>query len=144
MSGLGSIEGKDPTDSTKRNSIKVASTGAALVATGAVGQAHNRNINAASSTYASATNTITWVSAVTDVSVQVPATASLSYVLVVYDAPNDAVASAWLADTGGAAVDVAYDLVQAGQTLNRQFSSGISRLDVLPVGAVTRVVVGAV
>lgn len=123
------------------------------VMVGSAGQAHNRNINAASSTYAAATNSSTWVTGVTDISITPLVTTTQGAVqngqacLVVYDAPNDATAAAWLADTGSASADVAYDLVYAGTTLTRQFTDGITRIDVLPIGTgntVMRVTIGAV
>ena len=119
---------------------------------GSSGQSHNRNINAASTTYSSATNSVTWTTPVTDIEVVVPNTASVTKVLVVYDAPSDAVASAWLSDIGSAGADVAYDWVLPNSRFSRQFAGvafgrtlpGIQRIDVLPFGANTAVGIGAV
>lgn len=117
---------------------------ALAVATGSLGQARNRNIAAAATAYASATNSVTWTTAITDIEITVPNTASLTGVLVVYGAPNDAVASAWLTDAGSATSDIAYDYVLPNSKMTRQFSGGVTRIDVLPLGAITRVVIGAV
>ena len=125
--------------------------GFAAVSAGASGQSHNRNIAAASTIYASATNSATWLATITDVEIVVPATASLTKVLVVYDAQSDAIASAQLNDAGGAALDVAYDWVLPGTRLFRQFTGtmpgrttpGILRIDVLPFGANTGLGIGA-
>lgn len=115
-----------------------------FVTQGSGGQAHNRNITAASTTYASATNSVTWSTAVTDFEIAVPAPAGLTGVLVVYGAYNDAQASAWLADLGSISSDVTYDLVLPNSVKSRQLSAGITRIDVLPLGANTRIVIGAV
>ena len=108
------------------------------------GQSHNRNIAAANITYASASNSVTWTTAVTDIEITVPNTASVTGVLVVYGAPNDAVASAWLTDAGSATSDVAYDYVLPNSVKIRQLSAGVTRIDVLPLVANTRLVIGAV
>lgn len=159
MTGTVLVEGRSDIDISDQHGKgrveEIRSTAHALhVTVGSGGQTHNRNINAASSTWASATNTATWLSpGVTDISITPLVTTTQGAVqngqacLVVYDAPNDAVAAAWLADAGSSSTDVVYDLVMAGATLNRQFSSGISRIDVLPIGtgnSVMRVLVGAV
>ena len=117
---------------------------AAKVMVGSAGQARNRNIADASITYASAKNTVTWVLGVTDFEITVPNTASLIGVLVVYGAPNDSVASAWLTDAGSATSDVSYDYVLPNSVKSRQLSGGVTRIDVLPLGANTRLVIGAV
>lgn len=121
-------------------------------------QANNRNINAASSTYLEATNYATWDGpGVNEISITPLITTTQGAVqngqacLVVYNAPNAAVAAAWFADIGSANSPIAYDLVIAGQTLIKQFynktgPSPIRRVDVLPIGTgntVMRVVIGA-
>lgn len=118
--------------------------GAACVTTGSAGQAHNRNLAAVATTNVPATNSAIWTSGVTDLEIVVPATASLTGVLVVYDAPSDAVAAAWLSDTGGASSDVAYDRLLPGTTTTKQFTAGITRIDFLAIGAATIVTIGAV
>lgn len=129
------------TDTAQAVTVK---DGNIAVIVGALGQAHNRNIAAANITYASTTNSVTWVTGVTEVEITVPNTASVIGVLVVYGAPNDAVASAWLNDLGSASSDVAYDYVLPNSVKSRQLSGGITRIDVLPLGANTRVIIGAV
>jgi len=132
--------------------VKVS--GAALVLQGFVGQARNRNINAASSTWASATNTATWTAGlgVTEVTITPEVTTTQSALqnsqacLVAFDAPNDAVASSWLADTGSASTDVNYYMVYNGSPQTFIFTSAITRVDVVPIGTgntVMRVLVGA-
>ena len=126
-----------------------SATGGIIV--GSTGPSHNRNIAAANTAYASATNSATWLVPITDVEIVVPATASLTKVLVVYDAQSDAIASAQLNDAGAAGSDVAYDLVLPGTRLSRQFTGtvpgrtapGILRIDVLPFGANTALGIGA-
>lgn len=117
------------------------------------GPSHNRNIAAANTTYASATNSVQWLTGpVSDIEIVVPATASLTKVLVVYDAPSDAIAALQLADPGTPTTDVAYDRILPGTRLFRTFSGtvpgrtapGIMRIDVLPFGANTEIGVGAV
>lgn len=133
--------------------LKCNDDGMLQVSTGSSGLSHNRNINAASTTYASATNSAQWpLAPVTDIEIVVPATASLTKVLVVYDAPSDAIAALLLADIGTINTDVAYDWVLPGTTKIRQFSGtvpgrtapGIMRIDVLPFGANTGIGIGAV
>lgn len=63
--------------------------------------------------------------------------------LVVWDSPNDAVASTWLSETGGAAVDVQYDIVYPGQPRTFLMSSEITRVDVLPLHDTMRVILEA-
>lgn len=123
-----------------------------------VSRSQNRNLNAANATYASATNSATWTSpGVNEVSITPIVTLTQGGLqnaqacLVVYDAPNDAVAAAWLADIGSVNADVEYDIVFVGQTLTRTFNSPtgpapIKRVDVLPIGTgvtTMRVLIGA-
>lgn len=126
---------------------------AAHVVVGVAGQARNRNINAASSTYLEATNSATWPTGIRETSITPLVTTTQQAAqdgkacLVVYDAPNGATAATMLADPGSAGFDVQYDLVLAGETLTRQHTAAITRIDVLPIGAgntVMRVLVGAV
>ena len=63
--------------------------------------------------------------------------------LVAFDAPSDATASLWLTDTGGAAVNIMYDIIHVGENKTYNFTSYLSRLDVLPLTDAMRVVVGA-
>lgn len=127
--------------------------GAARVTTGKSGTPHNRNINAASSTYAEATNSATWTTAVTNITITPlvtttqGATQNGQACLVVYNAPDAATASSWLSDAGSASADVQYDIIYAGQSLSISSVDGFTRVDVLPIGTgntVMRVVIGAV
>jgi hypothetical protein len=159
MSGESVVQGRSPintlADGLSKRSEEIVSIKQYLgVTTGWGGQSHNRNINAASSTFAVATNTATWATPVHEVAItpivtttQGTAVFNGQACLVIYDAPSDAVAIAWMADIGNATSDIAYDIVFAGTTLNRLFTSGISRIDVLPIGTgntVMRVLVAAV
>ena len=133
---------------------QISASGAALVIQGVVGTAQNRNINAASSTYNTTTNTATWAApGVTQITIAPQVTTTQGALqnsqacLVVYDAPDAATASTWLSDAGSASTDVQYDMVFTGETLTRRFTTGVTRVDVLPIGtgnSVMRVVLGAV
>lgn len=133
------VHKKNPTDLTSGHSSVVQE----LLAQGIY---QGRNLAAANTTYASASNSVTWTPGfgVTEVTISAPTTASLTGILVVFDAPNDAVAAAWLADAGSATTDIQYVLVEPGFPRTFQFISQITRLDVLPLGANCRVVVEAV
>lgn len=63
--------------------------------------------------------------------------------LVAFDAPNDAVASAWLTDAGNSASDVNYFPVYPGVPRTFLMASGITRFDCLPLTDAMRVLVEA-
>ncbi len=65
------------------------------------------------------------------------------YLLVVFGAPSDAVASAWLADAGSASSDVLYFPVYPGVKEKFIMSSAITRFDCLPLIDPMRVIVEA-
>lgn len=84
-----------------------------LLSEGITGVAHNRRLSSTATTYARATNgaDFTAVGGVAEVyitAINPAATPSTTEdrVLVVFDAPSEAVATAWLADTGGQAVEI--------------------------------------
>ena len=110
----------------------------------------NRNINAAVTTYAAATNSATWTSTdnvtviiVTPKSATAAALQNDEFCLVVFDATSEAVANAWLADAGGVALDVEYHIVPVGKPTRFPFTSYLSRVDVLPLNDTMRVIVEA-
>ena len=110
----------------------------------------NRNINAAATTYAAATNSATWTSAdnVTDINIVVKSATAAAiqndeFVLVVYDVTNEAVAAGFFADTGGISSDIEYEMIPVGVPISRQFTSYLSRIDVLPLNDTMRVIVKA-
>jgi hypothetical protein len=127
--------------------------GAGLVAPvyGGTGEINkNRNINAAVTTYAAATNTATWTSTdnvksivITPKSATAAALQNDEFCLVVFDATNEAVASGFLSDTGGASTDVEYFMVAVGQKRQFDFVDYLTRVDVLPLNDTMRVVIEA-
>lgn len=115
------------------------------VGSGVTSQARNRNIAAAATSWANATNTVTWTSGIYEVTVTVnlAAAASVTGALIVFDAPNDATASAWLSDAGSQSSDVQYAVVLNAQRQTFLLSAPITRLDVLALGAACRILVEA-
>lgn len=103
-----------------------------------MGQARNRYMSAAATTWAAATNSCTWPSpGVSEISVTVPTTASLTEVLVIASAPSDAYVSAAFAagQVTSTTTDVATAVILPNTTKTFVFSSPITRLDFLPLGA---------
>lgn len=127
---------------------KLFDDGTQVVAIGASGQAHNRDLAAvAITTWASATNTVTFPApGVTDITIidNPLGTASVTGLKVCFDAPNDAVAQAWLTDTGSLTVDAPYTYMKNQDRVNYIFSTPITRLDFLAYGATHRVMVEAI
>src|SRR3990172_10526799 len=88
--------------------------GAELVIHGIAGEGHTRRLNALNTTYARATNGADFTDAggVKEIYVTVmPSAAGVAgdlskEAILTYDAPSEAVASAFLADTGGQTTDV--------------------------------------
>ena len=88
--------------------------GAGLVIQGLSGEGHVRRLNALNTTYARATNgaNFTAVGGVKEVYITIlPSAAGVAgdlskEAILTYDAPSEAVASAFLADTGGQTTDV--------------------------------------
>src|SRR3990172_3657950 len=97
-------------------------SGAELVIHGIAGEGHTRRLNALNTTYARATNgaDFTAVGGVKEIYVTVmPSAAGVAgglskEAILTYDAPSEAVASAFLADTGGQATDVYQITLQLG------------------------------
>jgi hypothetical protein len=108
------------------------------------GQAQIRNIPAATAIYAAATNFITFTTAAKQFDFTVPATGSLTRVLVVYGPTDTTEAAAWLADAGTLSTDVQYDWLLPGQKFTRKLTAGVTKIAVLPVGADTALHVVAV
>ncbi len=111
---------------------------------------HNRNIAAAATVWANATNTFTWADGlVSSVSIPIPTTAGLTGVKVIINSPNDATTSAALADAGSQSTDVLYDLAIPGTIYTKRSVNAdgtpayITRLDVLPLGAALATTVSA-
>lgn len=95
----------------------------------ASGQAHNREFAAVS-----ARQSCTWVDGVTEVTITaVPEDASDTYTAlgVCFDAPNDAVANAWLTKGSSTASDSQMSIIPSGQTRTFYFATPITRLDVI-------------
>lgn len=112
-----------------------------VVEAGAVGPARNRYLSACATTDVPATNTVTFPIPVSEVTVIVPATASLTSVMAAFDAASDAVAHAWLEAGITTAKDfdlqVSRFLPNVPRTL--RFSEPISRIDFRAVGAACQV-----
>ena len=129
------------------NKLVVDSDGHAHVAVGPVSASHNRNIAAANFTYARATNSASWVAGTHISAIKInPVIASgatplagdiLGYAVI--NAPNEAVAAAWLADAGSASTDVQYKPIIMGEPcefntmLGNDYSGEIVWVDILPI-----------
>lgn len=143
-------------DST--SGLPVAQTsinGAVPITIGAVGTNHNRNINAASSTYLAATNATKWAAseAVVEVSIT-PISLAVSTVttdtpracLVLFNMGTDDAAAAIAAaaafantgtiDAATISTAVSYAIIKDGETYTRSFTiaNPLTRIDVLPIG----------
>jgi hypothetical protein len=110
------------------------------------GMAKNRYLSAAATTWAAATNSCTWnPDGVNEITIAIPTTASLTNVLVVFDAPNDVVAANWF--TSGISTSNSTDLqtfvILPNSSKTFQLSSKINRIDFLPIGAACPVFVEA-
>ena len=112
----------------------ITEEGAALVVSSSVGsrQARNREIAAQDGT----ATTLTWTDPVKEVTITVfqeaAGTAELRGVLgVCFDAPNDAVATAWLTHADSTATDSNLYVVLANESRTFHFAGdGITRIDV--------------
>lgn len=111
----------------------------------AVGQARNRYLSACATTDVPSTNTVTFATAVTEVTVSVPTTASLTSVMAVFDAPSDAVAAAWLTEavTTSTAADLQAVRILPNTTRTFRFTDGLTRIDFRAVGAACPVFIEA-
>lgn len=103
-----------------------------------MGPSHNRYMSAAATTWAAGTNSCTWANpGVSEISVTVPTTTSLTNVLVVIGAPNDTYVNsaftAGLVTTTTSDIDVFVILPNTKKTF--VLSNPITRIDFLPVGA---------
>lgn len=114
--------------------------------TGKKGPMHNRYLSACATTDVVATNTVTFLSGVTEVTISVPTTASLTSVLAAFDAPSDIVASTWLTDsvTTSTATDLQTVRILPNTQVVFQFDEpGITRIDFRAIGAACPVFVEA-
>lgn len=114
--------------------------------TAGIALSKNRYLSACATTDVTATNTCTWDSpGITELTVLVPTTASLTSVMAVFDAPSDLVAATWL--TAGVTTSTDADLlvVRVLPALERTFyfSAPITRVDFRAVGAACPVFVEA-
>ncbi|HFD81059.1 MAG TPA: hypothetical protein ENK05_11825 [Gammaproteobacteria bacterium] len=103
----------------------------------------NRNIASAQTAHPGddSTNTATWTQAenVTEVTIDGGANGTL----VLFDALDGPDAKALLEETGGINLDVQYDFVPAGKTRTYTGTSWFSRVDVVPLTAAERKIIGA-
>lgn len=127
-----------------------ASNNSLSLISGSSGASHNRNIAAAATTYASATNSATWNSSlglkeatIVVKSATAGALQNDELCLVVFNAPSDAVASNWLSDAGAVGQDVQYYMVPVAVPRTFQFTDALTRVDVLPLNDTMRVIVEA-
>ena len=115
-----------------------------LFSMGASSQSRNRLLTAiAETTYAAATNSMTWSAAdnIREVTVLITATNSEAspainpenYCNVCFNAGNDAIATAWLAEVNSAVDDCQHEKITIGERVTFRFTSPITRLDFLPV-----------
>lgn len=136
-------------ESTQNNQPRVVkSTDGAIHARDAftaTGSMRGRYLSACATTDVPATNTVTFAAAVTEVTVSVPTTASLTSVMAVFDAPSDAVAAAWLTEaiTTSTAADLQAVRILPNSTRTFRFTDGITRIDFRAVGAACPVFIEA-
>lgn len=111
----------------------------------AMGLSRNRYLSACAVTDVPATNTVTFSTGVTEVTVLVPTTASLTSVIAAFDAPSDAVAAAWLtaAVTTTTDADLQVSRILPNSSRTFRFSDPITRIDFRAVGAACPVFVEA-
>jgi len=110
------------------------------------GVARGRYLSAVATTDVPATNTVTFTTpGITEVTVSVPATASLTSVLMAVDASSDAVAAAWLTAAVTTAKDFDLQAVRVlpGNVRTFRFSAPVTRLDFRAVGAATPIFIEA-
>lgn len=103
----------------------------------------NRNLAAVATTFAEATNVVTFTEDddVNEISISISAVTGGAYhddayCLIIYDGLNEAAETAMFADAGGAAVDVEYERVHFLDTVHRIFTDKLSRIAFLPSEAV--------
>ena len=120
--------------------------GAASVATktGTAQTIKNRNQTLAT-TYAEATNAFTFTESdnVTHVKFAFSATTGEalqddSTALVIYDGLNEAAETSMFADAGGIATDVEYEMIPMKDITERDFTSWVGRIAILPIGKAAR------
>jgi len=125
--------------------------GVALVIQGLVGEAHTRRLNALNTTYGRATNgaDFTDVGGVKEIYVTImPSAAGVAgdlskEAVMTYDAPSEAVAAAFLADTGGQATGVYQIALQLGVRNGPFFfSDPVNWFDIAPDVAATGIIEG--
>lgn len=114
---------------------------------GKKGPLHGRYLSACATTDVPATNTVTFKTGVTEVTITVPTTASLTSVMAVFDAPNDAVAAAWLTDAVTMSTSTSLQAVRILPNTTQTYQlddPGVKRIDFRAVGAACPVFVEAV
>lgn len=132
---------------TKVPKQQLQTNGAGHVTVGPSSVSRNRNINAANSTYARSTNSATWAAGTHVSYIRItPVIASgatplagdiLGYAVI--NAPSEATANSWLADTGSASADVQYKPIVMGTpcefttVLGEDFTGEITIVDILPI-----------
>ncbi len=127
---------------------QIVTGGAARVkpVTGIPTAANNRQLLAAATTYLEATNSMTWLDSdnITEVTILVPITASLTKVLVAVNAPSAVAAANWLDQTlDSPSAEAMFEWVLPGVPSSFIFTSNILRLDFEPQGAAADIFVGA-
>lgn len=114
--------------------------------TGTLAPMKNRYLSACATTDVVATNTVTFSSGVTEVTVTVPTTSSLTSVLAAFDAPSDIVAATWLTDsvTTSTATDLQTVRILPNTPTTFTFDEpGIKRIDFRAIGAACPVFIEA-
>ena len=110
---------------------------------GPITQSRNRLLTAVAKTNVPATNSCTWPAAANIREITITPSgvgttvAGEDYVLVAFNAANDAIAAAWLDDTTSVADDIQFAKVHIGESKTFRFTSAQTRLDNLAVGGLT-------
>lgn len=115
--------------------------------TGKTGPLQGRYLSACATTDVPATNTVTFTSRINEVTITVPTTASLTSVMAVFDAPNDAVAAAWLTDAITTSTSTSLQAVRILPNTTQTYQlaePGVTRIDFRAIGAACPVFVEAV
>lgn len=113
---------------------------------GITGQAHNRYMSGAATTWATATNECTFASpGVNEVTVSVPTQTNLTEVLMLADSPSDAYTNSVLTSIPATTVTTDFPMspILPNTTKTYIFSSPITRLDFLPIGTACAIFVEA-
>lgn len=110
----------------------------------------NRNRSAVATTYAEATNTVTFTEAdnVTHIEFMIKSNVAGAVqtddaCLVIYDGENEAIDTGFFADAGSINTDVMYEMVPFNTPIVRDFTSYLSRISFLSLTDAVRVTVKA-